>query len=259
MLVGATMAALGAALESPAEVTVIERSAAPAPEFAGAFYPGECRGNEGTCPDKCADLRRELTERNVLADGRYHVPALVPVLFRRIKEAELHCLFWTDIVDIKPSANGDGYAVSFFNASGLQCGEFKRIVDTTAVPRGWEAPRRWSEKRIWAILQGSAPAEAEDVEREGILFRPGRFESESYFGVELKAEDDWPVARRILIDAWRSRPPQLADTRIASIATEFQYCSPAEPAEVGPGLTHLPSAGFPDPLEAFGAGCRIVF
>ncbi len=257
LIIGATMTALGAALEKPDKVTVIEAGAAPAPEFAGAFYAGEGNCGKSYVSERCCELERELTERNVLTSGRFHIPALIPVLSQRIKDADLLCLFWTDIVDISRSENDEGYIATFFNASGLQNQLFNRVIDTTSAPSGWEAPRRWSEKRLWAQLHGKVPPGVE-MNQQGIHFRPGRFDTECYFGVELAPETEMPAARRKLINAWRSRPPTLADTRIAALATEFQYCCSAEAFEPEPGLTHLPSAGFSDPLDAFDAGYRLI-
>lgn len=256
LALGATMTALGLASARPRDVLVVEASGAPAPEFAGAFYAGD--GAAAARTGEGADLEKELKARNILADGRYHVPALLPVLYQRIRDAGLHCLFWTDTVGIEASGDA-GYTVDLFNASGHRQVSVGRVVDTTSAGMACGGSRQGREKRLWAMLHGyAADGAAAAASEAGIDWKPGRFANESYLGLRLEPETDWPDARRRLLDSWRARPEPLAETRIAAIATEFDYSCPREPVAIATHWIYRPSVSFADPLAAFDGGVGLA-
>jgi hypothetical protein len=251
VVLGATLTAFGLAASRPG-VVIVESTAGPASEFAGAFYPGD---GSAAAPvsTQARELEAELTGLNILDSGRYHVAALVPVLMRRILNHHLNVSFWTDLIGFEPGADGTKEVV-IINASGRRTIRAARIIDTTAESHPCIAPRRWTEKRLWANLHGRTlgPAVGD------VLWQPGRFASEQYFGVRLDPRSDWPEARGALLKAWQNRPAFLADTRIAALATEFQYTFATPQVSPAPGITHVPSAAFPTPLAAFDAGVRLA-
>ncbi len=258
LALGATLTSLGLATARPRDVMILESGGCPAPEFAGAFYAGHENPVEAaTEPGKT--LEQELRQRQILADDRYHIPALIPVLYRHIRDADLRCLFWTDPLRIEPVAGDQGYVVDFFNASGQQRIHARNILDTTSGGMAGTVPQRWTEKRLWSALHGHVGKEAaESAETAGIEWKPGRFSNESYFGVRLASETTWPDARRQLLDAWRKRPPALAQTRLAAIATEFEYRYPRHPYTVAKNWIHRPSASYAGPLSAFDGGVHLA-
>ncbi len=258
LALGATLTSLGLATARPRDVMVLESGGCPAPEFAGAFDPGH-EQSVAAATEQGKTLERELRQRNILADNRYHIPALIPVLYRHIRDAGLRCLFWTDTLRIEPDGDGEGYTVDFFNASGQQRIHARKILDTTAEGTAGTVPRRWTEKRLWSALHGSAGEEAADsAKAAGIDWKPGRFNNESYFGVRLEPDTEWPAARQQLLEAWRKRPAALAQTRLAAIATEFEYRYPRHPHTVAKNWIHRPSASYAGPLSAFDGGVTLA-
>ncbi len=258
LALGATMTALGLATARPEDILVLESSGCPAPEFAGAFYVGEGAVAPGT--QQGIALENELKERDILADGRYHIPALIPVLYQHIKNAGLRCLFWTDTLSIEADGDADsGYEVDFFNASGRQRIKVHKILDTTSAGAAGTVSRRWTEKRLWAMLHGCAGTDASaSATAAGIDWKPGRFSNESYLGLRLDAATNWPDARQRLLDAWRKRPAALEETRIAAMATEFHYSYPQESVPVAANWIHRPSSSYSDPLAAFDGGITLA-
>lgn len=177
---------------------------------------------------------------------------------QRILKDRLECLFWTDLIAVSPAADPASLCAVIFNASGKRKLPFARILDTRAETPAWPAPRRWTGKSLRALLHGRVDPEADPEELARIAWRPGRFETESTLGLAVAPETDFPEARRRLLEAWRQRPAALANVRIAALATEFQYDCPAEPVSPAPGLLHVPSAGFANPVAAFDAGATLA-
>lgn len=257
LVIGATMTAFGIASARPRSTILVESGPIPAPEFAGAYFPGH-GGETPPVSPQAVELERELIERNILHRGRYHLPALVPVLMQRLRQHRMHGLFWTDLVEISPREDGPPFQAVLFNASGRRRCTAHRVIDTRAETTAWPAPRRWTGKSLRALLHGRIAAGAPLEPGTALDWRPGRFASESTVGQTVPDGADFPEARRRLLEAWRHRPEALADVRIAAIATEFQYDCPAEPVSPVPGWIHLPSAGFANPVAAFDAGATLA-
>ncbi len=254
LIVGATCAGLGQALAQPAGTLLVEASACVGWEFIEAMNPGtEWEQSEGLC-DLATDLRQELLRRNILHEGRVHLPALAPVLFQRLRDSGAAYLFLTDIIEVKPE--GDGFAVTLFNQGGRREVTVKRLLDTTThlATRPDETVALQS-KHIHATLhyRGAAKTpETVPASTAEFTFIPGRFPREAFLSLALPLAADWPQARAALHRFWLERPTAFADWELASVATRLAEVpvkveSPAD-------WSVLQSAGFVNPLRAFSAG-----
>ncbi len=257
LVIGATCAGLAGALARPEGTLLVEPSASIGWEFVEAIRPGTGWEDADQSGKEAEGLRRELIDRNILHQGRVHLPAIAPVLFKRLYDSSVHYLFLTDVLEVVPGAGG--YEVALFGRSGLTKVRVRRILDTTngLVSR----PAQQVEvtyRGIHAILNGSMREAQSERSRAGSQYRtvPGRFPSEVYLMLPLSNDDDdWPRARVRLHDFWTDRPAELLGADLATVA--MRLAEKPVPADVRErGWRHLPSASFDNPLQAFAAGVR---
>ena len=250
MIIGASMLGLGLASRIGRDALVIEPSNGVGNEFIRSFKLSDRKYAPMTASG--VELHRELIRRNVTdAEGRLHLPGMMPVLIKHITGQKLDVRMQTQIVEVQPR---DGkFEVVCYDASGLRHVVADRLVDTTSrcvtkVGRG-----QIKAKSLNMMLLGSP----DDGGTEGMsayaLFQ-GRFPSETVLKYALDPMDDWITARSKLFDFWLHRPEYLRSCAFMTHADEFDMEFDAQQAPIQPGWDWLPSAYYANPLEAYDHG-----
>lgn len=259
IVVGSTFAGLGALLSSrPGDSVLIESTATVGWEFIEAFDPARGWEDVGELNAGALELRDELIARNILHDGRVHLPAIAPVLFKRLDTSGADYLFLTDILEV--NAQSGGFEMVLSTRSGVRRIRAERIVDTTSgfLSRPDIAPRI-ERKLIGANLnlREGGSFDGKSVRGKGWSLTPGRFASEAFLAVELPVESEWTGAREALHGFWADRPAPLAAWDLVSVATRLAV-QPI-PVETGDSnWIHVPSAAHTNPLLAFAAGAETL-
>lgn len=263
IVIGATMLGVGLALARPQRTLLVEASAGAGTDFVTAMRAGT--GVAGwqapVAGGLAASLHQELLERNILdpATGGLHLPAVGPVLCRRLQAAAVETLFLTDVLSVQ-AAPGEGARIELAHKTGRQTLTAREIIDTTARPHAAKGPLRVGLRRraIAAALNrrdAAAPGPATlgcAIPGTDALWSPGCFAAEAWLEVPIAAAADWAAARQALHSFWLSRPALLAGWDLASIAAELIEV----PVAATPATTcrWLPSAAHPNLLAAFAAG-----
>jgi hypothetical protein len=257
LIVGATCAGLGNLLAQPGESLLVEASSSLGLAFIEAFRPGSGWDADDGLDDLARDVRRELIERNVLKDGRVHLPAVGAVLFDRLHKSGADYLFLTDVCEVK--ATGDGYEIRLSNRSGESTVSVKRILDTTTCLLSKpEIDIPLKSKRVNANLKPSGEdVPALPASGDGFTLTAGRWDSEVFLSLELPLDADWPQARQALHRFWMARPDTLKGWDLASVATQLVEI-PEKAISPSENWRHLPSAIFENPLAALAAGARVL-
>lgn len=253
LIIGATLTGIGLACNNKKNSLIIERTASPGSEYVNAFNPGKDWEKETATPEG-KKLKNELEERNVLCDGKAHIPAMAPILCNLIKKEKLNALFWTEITKIEKAE--DVFEIEILNASGLQKISAKKIIDTTALRISSPDKSSIISKSINAILHCENEISAFKMKTGKII--DGRFPSEKFFSLPVEISDSWPEARKKLFDSWERRADEIKDCLMASTASEFAYVSEQGPFEIEKNWLHLPSTAYSNPLESFDAGINFT-
>jgi hypothetical protein len=250
VIIGTTLTGLGLACRNKKNSLIIERTASPGHEYINAFAPGKNWDNEAESPDG-KSLKKELKERNILSNGKAHISALAPVLCKFIKEKEINVLFWTEITQIEKKEGK--FKLEILNASGLSQINADKIIDTSQVRTS--SPDRSSiiSKSVNALLHCENGAHQAPELKEGKIME-GRFSDEKFFSLPLDINEQWPLARKKLLNAWEKRPEEISSWLIASTASEFSYVSLKGPFEIEENWIHLPSTAYLNPVDSFDAG-----
>jgi hypothetical protein len=251
LIIGSTFAGIGLACSNINNSLIIERTASPGKEYLNSFNPGNNWETMPTSPEGKI-LRKELENRNILANGNIHISALAPVICGFIRKKQLNILFWTEITQIEKS--GNGFEIEIFNASGLQRIYAGSIIDTNPENNYLSGNTTIMSKSINAILH--CEKQVPSLKMDSGQITDGRFPSEKFFSLPAGINDSWPNARRQLFDAWEKRPDDIKEWLIAATASEFAYVSAKGPFRIGRNWCHLPSSAYSNPLEAFEAGIK---
>jgi hypothetical protein len=251
LVYGATFAGLGVALTCREKTLVVERTKLVGSEYINSFNIGNNLKNEPLSPIG-KKLKEELLQRNVLSEGGdVHLPGIAPVLYRMVQTEQINLLLMTELVDIRPSA--DGFDVTLFNRSGLQHYKVKHIIDTTTLCRFY--PSDIIYKRLNAMLHSPREDAAWPVsDQPGVTFVKGLFPAEVILRFELSPEDNWVSARHKLYRYWSKEHEKFEPWVIAAVADEFETRSPQGPHWIKENWSWLPSNAYSNCLNAMDAG-----
>jgi hypothetical protein len=259
IVIGASCAGLGAALQSDESILVIEPSACIGWDLTETLYPGTDWESIGDLTPLSTDLRAECERRHILAADRIHIPALSPVLCQRLADSRVSYLFQTQ--PISAEASSDGISVMTHNCGGRSRFHARWIIDTTtrflSQPN---TPVHITSTAIGAALNHRSE-ETQDLvgtlDCDSAHVYPGYFPGEAYLNLKLDHGASWPEARHALHEFWMNKPSELQSWDIASTATRLtETCESAETGRSD--WIHLPSVAFANALLAFDAGTRAV-
>jgi hypothetical protein len=253
LVVGATCAGLGYALNHPEHLLVVDSGSLAGREFVETMDPGQGWETEPSLDDNTEDLRRELERRNIAADGCVHLPALGPVLFERLRLSGIDYLFLTNILGL--TRGPTDYVADLFNVEGHHTVRANRILDTTV--RRESLPGHvvaMETQSICATLSNpdGTPCPQQQLTADCAM-RPGRFRGEAFLCLTVPVTCDWVTARDRLHQFWMDRPEPLRSWDLVSVATRLRQRSTEVPAP-GKGHVLLQSARYENPLAAYAAG-----
>lgn len=258
LVYGATFAGLGIATAAKDRTLLVERTALVGSEFIASYNPGE--GWDSQADTSAArQLRDELVQRNLLSDnGKVHLPAIAPVLFRHIRHNGLNVRMMTEIVDI--AARGQSYEVTLFNASGLQRITADHIIDTTSTCSS--APQlhaSFVSKSINAMLHSevSAPVPALPDDDAVVGLVEGLMPGELILKLALDGKDDWTEARAKLHRYWGRHFRAFEPWTLAALGDAFDILTDVREKSLDSnGWTWFPSSTPSNLIMAFDAGSR---
>ncbi len=258
IIVGATCPGVGCALGRPEGTLLVEPSGTIAGEWTETMHPGS--GWE-QCGDLTADavgLWDELERRRILVEGRFHLPALSPVLFQRLYESPVRYAFLTRITECRYE-NGR-FVLDLLDAGGHHTVEAGRVIDTT-VPflSGTAQKPRVIASSVGVncnYTQENVPAK-HGMSGEGWVLYAGRYLREAFLSLDLPAGTDWPRARAAVTAFFRELPAEMKGWEAASTATRL--FETVEPVDTGrPEWRHEPATAFSNAVRGFDRGCRMA-
>ncbi len=255
LVIGAGCWSAGVALSGRGSTVIVDRGAIVGAEYFDTFAPtsnwkSELRSAEAR------ELYRVLDDRTAINGERSDSLMLAPFLYKALLPYTDTFRLWTEITAIRP--DGDGFAVSLFDADGSEELHARRIIDTTpeclsnpefgrtncraaSLTAVAVAPNAAEMMRLWKPAVGS--------------MRPGRTDDELFFTVPTDPAGSWPEARQTLLDAWNSRREIFFKlNKIATIARQQVRELACDQYEFAPNHTFFNCARFDNPLLAIDAG-----
>ncbi|MDF2959311.1 MAG: hypothetical protein K0S39_1046 [Paenibacillus sp.] len=252
LIIGASMLGLGIAFSKERDAMVLESSNGVGNEYIRSFKFSRSSCSPAT--SKGTELQQECARRGIMdSEGRMHLPGLMPVMIKHIKEADLDVKMQTSVVEVKQR---DGqFEVLYYDASGLRTLVADRLVDTTSVCLTKPACFQAKSKSLNMMLN-ALPEQLDVTGTKDYSIRRGRFESEIVLRFGVEPEDDWISARNKLFQFWLNRPSALTSCAFVTHADEFDMEYDLAHQPISPGWDWLPSAYYSNPLEAFDHGFR---
>ncbi|ANE45690.1 hypothetical protein SY83_04555 [Paenibacillus swuensis] len=251
LIIGASMLGLGLASAKGAEAVVLESGNSVGSEFIRSFKmnrPWISAEKSSTS----REIREELMLRNIMSEeGSLHLPGLMPVMIKHIKEHRLQVRMQSSIVDV--SRQEGKFKVLYYDASGLRSITTDTLVDTSIPCSTKPECLRVKAKSLNVMIKGKTK-DLDAAEIEGYETRRGRFDSEIFLRFPLDPHEDWISARNRLFQFWLNRPLSLQPYAFVTHAEEFDIEYEDSCQQIAPGWEWLPSAYYASPLEAFDQG-----
>jgi hypothetical protein len=259
VVLGATVTGISLMENLGGDALCVEETGFAGREYADALFPGQFHASTPG-----GEFGEELRGRNIITSRGINLPALSPVLFRRINEKGLAVIFFTKVLSVEKKSNI--FLIRVFNADGF--GEITAdcIIDTESVSPAAGIEEKPVKKTLNAFVLG----ENLSCDTEGVKLYPGAYGKDHYLETSLDPEDDFVSARKKIHSFWRARPLSLSGALLVSIASTLNIVPPL-PGGEGPGAAgmnggprgscssgssyiRLPSSAWADPLRAWEAG-----
>ena len=257
LVIGAGCWSAGVALSGRGSTVIVDRGAIVGAEYFDTFRPtsnwkSELRSAEAR------ELFRALDDRGGINGERSDALMLAPFLYKALLPHTETFRLWTEITAIRP--DGDGFAVTLFDADGSEEIRAGRIIDTTPECLSNPAFGRANCKAASLTAVAIAPNAAEMMKiwnpAVGTM-RPGRSDDELFFTVPVDPSDSWPASREKLLNAWNSRREIFFKlNKIATIAKQRARELECDEYAFAPNHTFFNCARFANPLLAIDAGIR---
>ncbi len=246
VILGASCFAAGRVLEGE-NVLVIEREARVGAEYFDAWR---------ACPPLHAPFRtqaarqlfRELEERNQLAD--LYAPG--PLLYRMLRDHHSRFRLRTEILDLQKM--DDGFLLRTTASGRTEIIRCRRLIDNTPLCISHPAFGRANlvGGRVTSLFH--IPGVPPDIwQNAPFAFRSGRTPGEFLGEFSIAGRVDWIETRRAIVEAWRTRPPELAEGRILSLGKCADYEVKQSVARLGENHFYCHAAQFSGPLAALDA------
>ncbi|AEI40376.1 hypothetical protein [Paenibacillus mucilaginosus] len=251
LIIGASMLGLGLASSKGGDAVVLESGNSVGSEFIRSFKLSRpWIPAEEASPSR--EIREELTKRNIMSgEGSIHLPGLMPVMIKHIKEHDLQVRMQSSVVNV--SMREGKFVVLYYDASGLRTITADKLVDTSIPCSTKPECLRVKAKSLNVMIMG-LPEGSDFVAAEGYEIRRGRFDSETILRFPLDPNEDWISARSRLFQFWLNRPLSLKPYAFVTHAEEFDMEYEEARQQIAPGWEWLPSAFYANPLEAFDQG-----
>jgi hypothetical protein len=257
---GATVTGISLMETFGGDALCVEETGFAGREYADALFSGQFHAS---IPG--GGFGEELRGRNIITSRGINLPALSPVLFRRISEKELKVIFFTKILSVEKKK--DGFFIRVFNADGFDEVTADCVIDTESVSPVTKVKEKPVKKTLNAFVLG----ENLSCDTEDVKLYPGAYEKDYYLETHLGPEDGFISARKKIHAFWQARPFSLSGALLVSISSTLNIVPPlplgksfgTAPAGTDDGLRNfppgssyirLPSSAWADPLMAWEAG-----
>ena len=249
IILGATVAGIGAAAKAPEDCIVLEESIGVGYEYINSYKIGG--GWEYTTD---TILKKELVHRKLLSHNHeIYLPPVAFVLYNLLQKSNINVLFLTKLADIRKS--GNGYCLEIYNANGFSTIYADEILDTTygriSLPDRAIAP-----KQIY--LNGLLNRKNECQEKiipwsDKVRFKEVDGRNELVFSIKIESYD-WCDARKKIHNEWKSNFDKAEGWTLSYVATEFDVCFESTVAEQDNNIVWLPSCQHKNLLDAWQVG-----
>ena len=235
VIFGFTFLSMGLCSAYKGNALIIEPKSKPGYEFIDAFHPGDVREYLPKT-DEGKKFYAYLKENN-LTDDTY-ILRWTPFVSGWI-ETKADYLFLTDIINVKKW--DDGYIITIFNSMGKSEIFAKNIIDTRAT--------EYCFKTINFLTKGkNANPESHGISLISV------FGEYSIYQVELSSDDDYPQARKKVIEAFGYLKSISSDISLVAIADEMYKKASFKSKEISSGYIKSPSSYYDNPVMAFDEG-----
>ncbi|MBS1371464.1 MAG: hypothetical protein HPZ91_16080 [Lentisphaeria bacterium] len=255
LVIGAGCWSAGIALSGRGSTVIVDRGAIVGAEYFDTFRPTSNWKSELKSAE-ARELFRTLDDRGAINGERSDCYMLAPFLYKALLPHHAMFRLWTEVTAIRP--DGDGFAVTLFDADGSGEIRARRIIDTTpeclSNPAFGKTNRRAASLTAVAIAPNAAEMMKTWKPAVGSM-RPGRTADELYFTVPCDPAGSWPEAREELLAAWSTRREIFFKlNKIATIAKQRLFELECDDRTFAPNHTFFNPARFENPLRAIDAG-----
>lgn len=255
LMLGASCFGAGVAFAGGDDVCIVERGANIGAEYFDTYRA--CDGwKRGLDNAAARTLFRTMVDRRAINGDRSDAYVLAPFLYKMLEPCHARFRLWTEFLGMR--ADGDGFVVRLFDASGTREIHCDRVLDMT--PQCVSAPAfdAANVRTVALTAVANAPNAAELMgawkPASGTL-RLGRTNDELFFTVPVDAGTGYADARQLLVAEWnRRREEFFRNNRIAFIAKRFDVTFAEDDKTFAPNHAFYNPARFENPLHAFDAG-----
>ncbi|MBE7046302.1 MAG: hypothetical protein E7396_02685 [Ruminococcaceae bacterium] len=238
VIFGSTFYAAGICSAYKGSTLVVEPKTKPGYEFIDAYHPGSIL--EYTSISKEAKEFSDFLHLKKLTHDAY-ILRWTPYLSEMMLHTSADYLFLTDILNVRKS--DEGYVVTIFNTMGKSEICAQRIIDTRATDLG--------SKTINFLTKGDAPlSENEDLK---LIME---YEDYSIYERKINIDDDYPSARKKVVESFTYLKSLCDNISLVSIADEFYKRAAKAQTEISVGYLKCASSYYDNPIEAYDMGAR---
>lgn len=252
VIFGGTCRAAGQVINEP-EVLVIERSASIGGEYFDAYK--KCNNWDLSLKSATAcEFRKEMVSRQIIRGEQTDFYGLAPLVYFKLKNFTDRIMMMTELVDLKQ--NGTDFELTLYNQSGRQVIGCDEIIDNSVscVTSPEFGRSKILSKKLNAIVYTENLKEALSGKIPGAELSQGRNEKELILRFKVKNDAGFAEARKQLFAVWDSRPAELADCRISSIAKEFDYEFKETEHQFSENWKYVNPVNYANPLLAIDSG-----
>lgn len=252
VLIGATATSVGIACTFKEGALILEKSCLLGKEYVDSY--DMTISSYEIINEETQKIVDRLYCTQAIQQEKIFLPAVSAVLFEKVREHGIQCLFKTILIDVIKEEQG--YLLTYYNVSGISQVRTKMLIDTTVICESKSKDySRIKSKFLNALLvSDNYENNIDEYENSDILLEKGFYSNELCMKMKLKPETEWVEAREKMFQYWMRREPWMRNWKIASIASEFQIRPIKEMEELEERWLWIPSSAEKGILEGFDQG-----
>ena len=252
VILGGTCRGIGYLLQTD-DSLLIERSASIGGEFFDAYKATDNWDAELKTAAAC-EFRKQMESRQMIRGEQTDFYGLAPLIYYKLKEYTDRIMLMSELTELK--SVGSGFELTVYNQSGKQEIHCEEVIDVSVlcVSDLSFGKANIQEKKLNAILYTENLEQALTGSMSGIELSGGRNDKELILRMKVEHGAGFAEARELLLTAWGTRPEELKDSRISSIAKEFDFTFQENEHQFTKNWKYVNPINFSNPLLAIDAG-----